>query len=312
MIVSHVKQFYIDGQWVDPAEPRAFPVLNPATEEEITQISLGSKTDVDRAVAAARRAFEGFSQTTREERIDLLERIRAVYEARYDDFVAVITAELGAPASLSKNAQAAVGLGHLDGVLAALKAQRFEGTSANGDLIRREAIGVCGLITPWNWPINQIVLKVLPALAAGCTMVLKPSELTPLDALLYAEVLHEAGVPAGVFNLVNGDGPGVGAGPALVGPARMRPAHRHPGLRQRRAADRAGGGRTRPRRGHRVPRDVLDPSRRIGRRVTTRVPPPRRRTARGHPAPDLLLQPGGTGVGVDGVVAVRPGSHRRR
>jgi aldehyde dehydrogenase (NAD+) len=211
MIVSHVKQFYIDGQWVDPAEPLAFPVLNPATEEEITQISLGSKTDVDRAVVAARRAFESYSQTTRDERIALLERIRAVYEARYDDFVAVIIVELGAPASLSKNAQAAVGLGHLDGVLAALKAQRFEETSANGDLIRREAIGVCGLVTPWNWPINQIVLKVLPALAAGCTMVLKPSELTPLDALLYAEVLHEAGVPAGVFNLVNGDGPGVGA-----------------------------------------------------------------------------------------------------
>lgn len=205
------RQFFINGEWVAPAVANDFPVINPATEQEFAVISMGSEADVDRAVAAARAAFESFSQTSKEERIALLERILVEYEKRHDEIARIITQEMGAPASLSKNAQAAVGIGHLQGIIEGLKATSFRETSANGDTILREAVGVCGLITPWNWPINQIVLKVLPALAAGCTMVLKPSELTPLDAMLYAEVLHAAGVPKGVFNLVNGEGPVVGA-----------------------------------------------------------------------------------------------------
>ncbi len=211
MTILDKRSFFIGGEWVNPVVPSDFPVENPATEEQIATISLGSEADVDRAVMAARTAFDSFSRTTPAERIALLESIRAVYERRIDEFAAIITQEMGAPASLSRNAQAAVGIGHLDGVLAALKAMNFREVSANGDTILREPIGVCGLITPWNWPINQITLKVLPALAAGCTMILKPSELTPLDAMLYAEVLDEAGVPEGVFNLVNGAGPVVGS-----------------------------------------------------------------------------------------------------
>ncbi|TCP61326.1 aldehyde dehydrogenase (NAD+) [Rhodovulum bhavnagarense] len=204
-------QFYIDGTWVDPVSPQMLPVLNPATEEPIAQIAMGSAVDVDAAVAAANRAFDSFAATTKAERLDLLAAIRAVYERRYDEMADVIRQELGAPASLCQRAQAAVGIGHLDGFVRALEAMAFEEINAEGDLILREPIGPCGLITPWNWPINQIALKVLPALAAGCTMVLKPSELTPLNALLYTEILHEAGVPPGVFNLVNGDGLNVGA-----------------------------------------------------------------------------------------------------
>ncbi|MGB8622746.1 MAG: aldehyde dehydrogenase family protein [Paracoccaceae bacterium] len=211
MTILEKRQFFIGGEWIDPAAPNDFPVENPATEEQIAVISMGAQADVDRAVAAARQAFESFSRTTPAERIELLESIRSAYERRIDEFAETITAEMGAPASLSRNAQAAVGIGHLDGVLAALKKMAFREVSDNGDTILREPIGVCGLITPWNWPINQIALKVLPALAAGCTMILKPSELTPLDAMLYAEVLDEAGVPKGVFNLVNGEGPVVGS-----------------------------------------------------------------------------------------------------
>ncbi|KGB80751.1 aldehyde dehydrogenase [Rhodovulum sp. NI22] len=211
MSVPGKRQFFIDGAWVDPAQPQDLSVLNPATEEPIAVISMGSPADVDRAVAAAKAAFPGYARTTRQERIELLESIRAVYARRIDEFASTMTEEMGAPATLSRNSQAAVGIGHLDGFLEALKQMPFREVLENGDTILREPIGVCGLITPWNWPINQIVLKVLPALAAGCTMVLKPSELTPLDAMLYAEVLHEAGVPAGVFNLINGEGPVVGA-----------------------------------------------------------------------------------------------------
>ena len=211
MTVLDKRKFYIDGVWVDPATPNDFAVLNPATEDQIDTISMGSTADVDRAVEAANRAFPSFSKLSKDDRIALLESILKVYESRTEDFAHAITAEMGAPAKLSINAQAAVGVGHLKGFLSALKSFEFEYRNENGDIIRREPIGVCGLITPWNWPINQIVLKVLPALAAGCTMVLKPSELTPLDAMLYAEVLHDAGVPKGVFNLVNGEGPVVGA-----------------------------------------------------------------------------------------------------
>ncbi len=211
MTLLDKRQFYIDGKWVDPVTPKDFPVINPATEEEFAVISMGSEEDVNKAVAAAKAAFPSYSSTSKDERIALLENIRAVYERRIDEFASLISQEMGAPATLAKNAQAPVGVGHLDGVLNALKDMEFRETAANGDTIQREPIGVCGLITPWNWPMNQVVLKVVPALAAGCTMVLKPSELTPLDAMLYAEVLEEAGVPKGVFNLVNGDGPVVGA-----------------------------------------------------------------------------------------------------
>jgi aldehyde dehydrogenase (NAD+) len=201
--------FYIDGRWVAPVESRTFDVINPATEDVYGRISLGSAADVDRAVAAAKRAFETFSQTSREDRVGLLESILEVYKRRYDDVANAIMNEMGAPWSLAKNAQAASGPQHIKAAIRTLKS--FEFSEKRGStLIVREPIGVCGLITPWNWPINQIAVKVAPALAAGCTMVLKPSEIAPFDAIIFAEILDEAGVPAGVFNLVNGDGPGVG------------------------------------------------------------------------------------------------------
>jgi|SRR5262245_16122142 aldehyde dehydrogenase (NAD+) len=203
------REFYIDGQWVKPKKPKELPVLNPATEEPIANISLGSLSDVDDAVAAARRAFPSFSETTREDRLALLGRIMSVYQQHYDEMAETISREMGAPIGLSKTAQAAAPMAHLATIMEVLKTYQFEkehGTT----LMRREPIGVCGFITPWNWPVNQIACKVLPALAAGCTMVLKPSEIAPLNAILWAQILHEAGVPPGVFNLVNGDGPTVG------------------------------------------------------------------------------------------------------
>ena len=203
-------QFYIDGQWVDPVTPNPFDVINPATEEVCGRISLGTAADVDRAVAAAKKAFASFSQTTREERVELLEAILAEYTNRYKDVATAIMDEMGAPWSLAKGAQAGSGTQHIKAAIRALKTFEFE--EHNRDtLVIKEAIGVCGLITPWNWPINQVAVKVAPALAAGCTMVLKPSEIAPFDAMIFAEVLDAAGVPAGVFNLVNGDGPEVGA-----------------------------------------------------------------------------------------------------
>jgi aldehyde dehydrogenase (NAD+) len=202
-------KFYIDGAWVDPVTPRSIDVINPATEEPVAQISLGSAADVDKAVSAARRAFETYSRTSRAERVALLERIIDSFKKRYADLVVAVTSEMGAPLGLSKAAQVASGIGHLQTTLEILKTYEFEEVRGT-TLIAREPIGVCGLITPWNWPINQITCKVAPALAAGCTMVLKPSEVAPLDAMILAEILHDAGVPAGVFNLVNGDGPGVG------------------------------------------------------------------------------------------------------
>ena len=203
-------KFYIDGAWVNPAAPKALDVINPATERPCGTISLGTATDVDHAVKAARRAFESFAHTTREDRLALLGRIIDVYKARYNDMAAAITEEMGAPVSLSQNAQAAIGIGHFQAAQGILQNYVFEemrGTT----LIAREPIGVCGFITPWNWPINQIACKVAPALAVGCTMLLKPSEIAPFSAWILAEILHEAGVPPGVFNMVNGDGPGVGA-----------------------------------------------------------------------------------------------------
>lgn len=202
-------QFYIDGRWVDPVEARTCEIINPSTEEPIARIALGSAKDVDLAVAAARRAFASFSETTREQRLALLEAIVVEYQKRYDELAETISREMGAPLWLSKAAQAATGLGHLTTTIEVLRDYPLEELRGK-TLIRREPIGVCGLITPWNWPVNQIMCKVAPALAAGCTMVLKPTEVAPLNALIVAEILDAAGVPAGVFNLVNGDGPTVG------------------------------------------------------------------------------------------------------
>ena len=212
-------QFYIGGRWVDPAEPRAMDVVNPATEEVYGRISIGSAADVDKAVAAAGRAFETYSQTSREERMALLQAILDEFARRHDDVAEAIMDEMGAPWGLAKGAQAASGPQHIKAALKALEEFEFE-ERIRTTLVRKEPIGVCGLITPWNWPMNQVAVKVAPALAAGCTMVLKPSEIAPFDAMIFAEILHEAGVPAGVFNLVNGDGPGVGTHPVVVSTSR--------------------------------------------------------------------------------------------
>lgn len=202
--------FYINGEWVAPAEGvRPLDVINPATEEVMGRIALGSAADVDRAVRAAAAAFPAFARTTRAERLELLQAILAEYQKRYAEIAAVITEEMGAPAWLAMQAQAALGAGHLQTAIAVLKDYRFE-EERGTTLILKEPVGVCGFITPWNWPINQIACKVAPALATGCTMVLKPSEIAPFNAILWTEVLHAAGVPRGVFNLVNGDGPTVG------------------------------------------------------------------------------------------------------
>ncbi len=205
------RNFYINGNWVSALQPSDFEVLNPATEEVIATISMGSPDDINVAVRAARAAFPAYSATAKQERVELLESILDIYKRRYDEMADIICLELGAPISMSKNSQAAVGIGHLEGFLDAFRSMDLLEELPSGDTILREPVGVCGLITPWNWPVNQIALKVLPALATGCTMVLKPSELTPLSAILYAEILHEAGCPKGVFNLVNGDGPTTGA-----------------------------------------------------------------------------------------------------
>jgi aldehyde dehydrogenase (NAD+) len=202
-------QFYINGEWVDPVDPKHLDVINPATEETIGKIAMGNSNDVDKAVAAAKEAFESFSQTSKEERLALMGKILEVYQSRYDEIAETISSEMGAPLWLSKAAQAATGAGHFGTFMEVLKNYNFDEDKGTTRL-RKEPVGVCGLITPWNWPINQIACKVAPALAAGCTMVLKPSEVSPLNAIIFAEVLHEAGVPAGVFNLVNGDGVSVG------------------------------------------------------------------------------------------------------
>ena len=203
-------KFYINGAWVDPATPKTLAVINPATEQAAGHISMGSATDVDKAVRAARAAFASYSQTSVAERVALLERVIAEYQKRYADMAAAITEEMGAPVLLAQKAQAAMGIGHLQTALAVLKDYHFQ-EQRGSTMIVKEPIGVCGLITPWNWPVNQIACKVAPALATGCTMVLKPSEIAPFSAQIWTEILHAAGVPAGVFNLVNGDGPSVGA-----------------------------------------------------------------------------------------------------
>jgi aldehyde dehydrogenase (NAD+) len=203
-------QFYIDGQWVDPLMPNPLDVINPATEEVFGRISLGSEADVDKAVAAAVRAADSFAATSREQRIELLQAILDEFTKRQDELAEAIMEEMGAPWGLAKHAQAPSGAQHIASTLKTLKTYQFEERHGTTNIVK-EAIGPCALITPWNWPINQITVKVAPALAAGCTMVLKPSEIAPFDAMIFAEILHDAGVPAGVFNLVNGDGPTVGA-----------------------------------------------------------------------------------------------------
>jgi aldehyde dehydrogenase (NAD+) len=204
------RKFYIDGRWVEPTRPHDFTVINPANEEPIATISLGSAADVDRAVAAAKRAFESYSERSVEERLALLRRIVDGYKAKMEEMAAIISQEMGAPLSLARKAQAPAGLAHLLEIVKVVEKFKFEELKGS-TLLRKEPVGVCGLITPWNWPMNQVVAKVAPALAAGCTVVLKPSEFAPLSSYLLAEILHEAAIPAGVFNLVSGDGPTVGA-----------------------------------------------------------------------------------------------------
>jgi aldehyde dehydrogenase (NAD+) len=203
-------KFYINGTWQDPVSRKTLPVTNPANEEVLYEIALGSKADLDNAVAAARRAFETFSLTKREERVDLLAKIVEVYKKRMKDIGGAISDEMGAPLGFAERFQAGAGLGHLMTTLEVLKSYPFEERLGSAMLVR-EPVGVAGMITPWNWPLNQIACKVAPALAVGCTMILKPSEYTPSSALIFAEILHEAGVPKGVFNLINGLGPEVGA-----------------------------------------------------------------------------------------------------
>lgn len=208
--MSNRQKFYINGAWVDPSTSDLLDVINPANEQVIGQVAMGGSADVDAAVAAAKAAFVSYSQTTREERLELLQAIIAKFSERLDDMAAVISEEMGAPLALAKAAQAPAGIGHFMTTMNVLKDYQFEEDIGSSHVIKEPA-GVCGLITPWNWPINQIACKVAPALAAGCTMVLKPSEVAPFNAVLFAEILHDAGVPAGVFNLINGDGPNVGA-----------------------------------------------------------------------------------------------------
>lgn len=208
-----VGKFYIDGAWHNPARPHTHTeVINPATETIITQLPLGTEADVNKAVAAAKQAFPGYAKTSINQRLELLEAIRAEYKTRYQDLADAISMEMGAPKTLAENHQTAAGLGHLKAAQTALRAHKFEwrhGTSQH--MLRYEAIGVAGLITPWNWPSNQIMAKLAPCLAAGCTAILKPSEVSPLSAVIIAEICHKAGVPKGVFNMVQGLGPVVGA-----------------------------------------------------------------------------------------------------
>ncbi len=203
-------RFYIDGQWVDPVELRVIDVENPATERVCGKIAIGSSADVDRAVTAARAAFGSWSQSSREVRLDLLQSLLSQYQRRSGDLAEAVTEEMGAPPALAAGPQVQMGVGHLATAIDVLKNFDFE-SSRGPTLVVREPIGVVGMITPWNWPLNQIACKVFPALAAGCTMILKPSEVAPFSGQVFTEVIDAAGVPAGVYNMVHGDGPGVGA-----------------------------------------------------------------------------------------------------
>ncbi len=202
-------KFYIDGAWVDPAFPATLAVANPATEEDFARISLGSPKDVDRAAKAARRAFAAYGETSKQERLGYLTRIVEGFRARLPELARTMTLEMGSPITFATERQATVALFHFEEAIRVLENFEFEERMGAG-VVRHEPIGVCGLITPWNWPLNQVASKVAPAIATGCTVVLKPSEVAPLSAMLLAEIIHESGLPAGVFNLVNGDGPTVG------------------------------------------------------------------------------------------------------
>jgi len=206
--------FYINGQWVAPSQPNDFDVINPSTEEVCATISLGGQADVDTAVAAARTAFESYAYTSKQDRLDLIRKVLEVYKARGEDMAQAISTEMGAPIDMAQSSQVGAGTWHIMNFIKALEDFEFErplGDHAPNDRIIYEGVGVVGMITPWNWPMNQVTLKVIPALATGCTMILKPSEIAPLSSLVWAEILDEAGVPAGVFNMINGDGAGVGS-----------------------------------------------------------------------------------------------------
>ena len=208
--MKNTGQFYIDGSWVSPVGADTLDVINPATEESVATIAMGGPADVDAAVAAAKAAFATYSLTTVDERLALLDKVRSALRPRLEEFAEAITLEMGAPRGLARAMQAEMGIYHVTTAMEVLSTYEFEYVKDTA-LIVREPLGVVGMITPWNWPINQLACKVAPALAAGCTMVVKPSEVSPLSAIVFAEALDEAGVPAGVFNLVNGDGLNVGA-----------------------------------------------------------------------------------------------------
>ena len=205
----NLNKFYINGEWVEPVEKQSIQVINPASEKIIGNVSIGSEADVDKAVKAARKAFNSYSKTKVSERLELLTNIRNLYKKRFDDIASAIQSEMGAPVNLARGSQATVGLSHLKTAIRVLENHTFE-FNHGSYVVRHEPIGVCGLITPWNWPINQVVSKLAPCLASGCTAILKPSEIAPLSAMVIAEIFHEAGVPNGVFNLINGLGPVVG------------------------------------------------------------------------------------------------------
>ena len=210
MIPANMLKFYIDGQWVDPISTARIGVENPATEEIVCEVAMGNEKDADRAILAARAAFDGWTYTPVKDRIALVKRILDIYNDRYEDFAQVMSTEMGAPITWARNAQAWAGQVHIEATIKAAEEMVWEYNRGSTRIVY-EGIGVCSLITPWNWPMNQIACKVAPALIAGCTMVLKPSEIAPLSGTLFAQVLHDAGVPKGVFNLVNGAGPEVGA-----------------------------------------------------------------------------------------------------
>ena len=205
------RDFYINGEWVAPAKANDFAVIDPSTEEQCAVISLGSQADTDAAVGAARAAFDSWSQTSKEERTKLIEKLAEIYDARQEEMAQAMSMEMGAPIELSRNQQVGAGSWHIGGFLKAFENFSFDRDFTATEKTLLEPIGVCALITPWNWPMNQIILKAIPAIATGCTVVLKPSEIAPLSGLLFAEFIHEAGFPAGVFNMLNGDGPGVGS-----------------------------------------------------------------------------------------------------
>ncbi len=206
------KKFYINGKWISPSKPNDLEVINPSNEDPYAIISLGFKEDVDKAVQAARKAFVSWKNTSKEERLKLLEKLLEIYKKRFNEMAKTISNEMGAPINWASDVQTTSGQAHLEDFILRLKEFKFEErfSSKSNNYIVREPIGVCGLITPWNWPINQIALKVIPAFATGCTMILKPSEIAPISAMLFAEMIDEAGFPSGVFNLINGDGAGVG------------------------------------------------------------------------------------------------------